>query len=76
MKQSYKIVQNSDGERYVKLANGDIIPAGIAGLCAGRDKWLAEIECKCRDCGVLFPLKYLGETGQWCETCATVGIAD
>jgi hypothetical protein len=24
----------------------------------------------------MFPLRELGETGQWCETCACVGIED
>ena len=75
MKQAYKIVRNSNGERYVKLINGEIIPAGIAGLCAGADKWLSEITCKCRDCGLIFPLRDLGETGQWCESCAVAEIA-
>lgn len=74
--QSYKIVKDPSGARFVKLASGDVIPAGIAGLAAGPDKWLSEIKCKCRDCGELFPLSELGESGQWCEECATAGIED
>jgi len=69
MKQAYKIVRNLNGDRAVRLANGTTIPAGIARLCVGPDKWLAEITCKCRDCGETFPLRDLGETGQWCEIC-------
>ena len=76
MKQAYKIVRNSNGDRAVRLANGATIPAGIAGLCTGKDKWLSEITCKCRVCGGLFALRELGETGQWCESCREEGITD
>ena len=72
--QAYKIIRSETGERFVRLANGSTIPAGIAGMGAGPDKWLSEIKCKCRDCDQLFTLRELGETGQWCETCASVGI--
>jgi len=75
--QSFEIKRNpKTGERFVRLSNGRMIPAGIAGMCTGPDKWLSEIRCKCRTCGEMFPLRELGETGQWCETCACVGIED
>lgn len=75
--QAYEIKRHpKTGERFVRLANGRMIPAAIAGMCAGPDKWLSEIRCKCRTCGELFPLRELGETGQWCETCSFVGIED
>jgi len=74
-KQPYKIIRSATtGERFVRLANGSIIPAGIAGMAAGPDRWLSEIQCKCRDCDGLFALRDLGETGERCETCADVGI--
>jgi len=74
--QAYKITRSESGARFVRLANGSVIPAGIAGLAAGPDKWLSEIKCKCRDCKGLFTLRELGDSGQWCETCAAVGIED
>lgn len=73
---AYSIVKNSSGERAIKLANGNIIPADIAGLVVGKDKWMSEIQCKCRDCGEAFPLKELQGGGQWCEDCQTAGIED
>lgn len=77
-KQPYEIKRNpTTGERFVRiLSNGLMIPASVAGMCSGPDKWLSEIECKCRTCGELFPLRELGETGQWCEPCSLVGIED
>lgn len=72
MKQAYTIVRKSNGDRAVRLQGGKIIPAGIAGLCVGKDRWIAEITCKCNDCGELFTLRELGETGQWCESCAEI----
>ena len=71
---NFTIVKNSAGERAVKLDNGSVIPADIAGLCAGPDKWLSEIKCKCRDCKQEFPLSELQGGGQWCEECQTAGI--
>jgi hypothetical protein len=73
---TYTIQKNESGERFVKLANGQIIPADIAGLCAGRDAWISQIQCKCRDCGERFPLSQLHGGGQWCEPCQTAGIIE
>lgn len=75
--QPYQMRRNpKTGERFVRLDDGRMIPAGIARLCTGPNRWLSEIQCKCRTCGEMFPLRELGETGQWCETCACVGIED
>lgn len=74
--EAFTIIKNSNGERAVKLASGQVIPADIAGLCAGKDKWLSEIKCKCRDCGEKFPLRELQGGGQWCEPCQTAGIEE
>ena len=63
-------------ERFVCLSDGRVIPAAIAGMAAGRDRWLSEIKCKCQTCGESFPLRELGETGQWCEACASADIQD
>jgi len=68
---SFKIIKNAQGERAVKLSTGQVIPADIAGLCVGKDLWLSQIECKCRDCGERFPLSMLQGGGQWCEECQT-----
>jgi hypothetical protein len=74
--QAHKIMRTADGSRVVKFADGSSIPADIAGLCAGPDKWISEITCKCRDCGEVFPLRELQGGGQWCEECQTAGIED
>ena len=71
---AYKIKINTAGDRFVCLANGQIIPADIAGLAAGPDKWLSEIELKCRDCKTLLPLKELHGNGQWCEPCQVASL--
>jgi len=68
-KPTYKIVRNLNGDRAVRLENGTTIPAAIARSSCGPNKWLSEIKCKCRDCGEVFLLRDLGETGQRCEFC-------
>jgi len=77
-KQHYKIYRDKDtGERFVCLLNGCIIPAGP-------DRWLSEIQLSCVTCAKSFTLRELesftlrelGETGQWCETCAAIDIQD
>jgi hypothetical protein len=73
---SFTIMKNSEGDRFVKLSNNSLIPADIAGLCAGKDKWISEIECKCIDCGTLTPLKYLVGNGRWCEECSLTSVID
>jgi len=71
----YKIVKNESGERAVKIIrSGQLIPADIAGLCVGKDFWLSQIKCKCRDCKQEFTLRELQGGGQWCEECQTAGI--
>jgi hypothetical protein len=72
----YTIRKNDAGERFVCLTSGQMIPADIAGLCAGKDAWLSQIQCKCRDCGERFPLSMLQGNGQWCEECQTKDIED
>ncbi len=72
----YTILRNPEGERAVKLANGQVIPADIAGLCAGKDAWISQIECKCRDCGKSFPLRLLQGNGQWCDGCQAKGAEE
>jgi len=74
-KQAYKIIRSATtGERFIRLQNGFTLPAATAGMCAGPDKWLSEIQCYCVDCGSLQALRDLGETGERCEICASVGI--
>ena len=68
-KQNYKIYKDSNGARYVKMENGNVIQAGIAALCAGKGKWLSEIKCKCRECKKEFMLSELNDDGQFCEEC-------
>lgn len=72
---AYKIVRNAAGERFLKLSNGGIIPAGIARMAAGKDAWMSRVECKCRDCGESFALRDLNDTGEYCETCIDASIA-
>jgi hypothetical protein len=73
--QAYKVIRSEKtGARFVRLANGLTIPAATAGMCAGPDRWLSQIQCPCVDCGNLFTLRELGETGERCEICASVGI--
>jgi Zn finger protein HypA/HybF involved in hydrogenase expression len=72
----YTIVKNATGDRFVKLASGTLVPADIAALGAGKDAWMRDIPCKCRDCKQPFPLSQLQGNGQWCEECATADIND
>ena len=76
MQPAFTILKDSNGNRAVKLASGNIIPADIAGLCVGPDAWLADIKCKCRDCKQTFPLRDLNGGGQWCEECQNASIQD
>jgi len=71
--QPYTIKRNAGGERFVHLHDGTVIPAEIASLCAGPDKWLSEIKCACRDCKRVFTLREL-EGSQWCEECVANSI--
>ena len=71
---TYTIVKSPSGDRAVKLANGNLIPCDIAALATGKDKWLSEIQCKCRDCGDRFPLSQLQGNGQWCDACQDASI--
>ncbi len=71
---AYKIVRNATGERFLKLANGGIIPAGIARMAVGKDAWMSRVECKCRDCGGSFALRDLNDTGEYCEACVTAEV--
>jgi hypothetical protein len=73
---AYTILKNECGERAVKLASGLIIPADMAGLCSGRDAWISQIQCKCRECGEKFPLRELHGQGQWCEPCQVAGMEE
>lgn len=72
----YTILRNPKGERAVKLADGTVIPADIAGLCAGDGAWISQIKCKCRDCKQDFTLRELQGGGQWCEECQTKSIEE
>jgi hypothetical protein len=67
--QTYSIKRNASGDRFVCLASGQSIPADVASLATGGDRWLSEITCKCRDCGERFPLRELNGGGQWCDDC-------
>lgn len=71
---NYSIKRLASGERIVCLSSGQQIHADIAGLCAGPDRWLSEIRCKCRECRQEFPLRELNSGGQWCEACQTADI--
>jgi hypothetical protein len=73
---AYKIVRNAAGERFLKLANGGVIPAGIARLAAGKDAWMSLVTCKCRDCGESFALRDLNDTGEYCEPCQVADMAE
>lgn len=75
MQTKYTILKDSTGARAVKFGS-QIIPADIAGLCGGKDKWLSEIKCKCRDCKQEFPLSELHGGGQWCEPCQEASIEE
>ena len=74
MKNQTKIVRNATGARFVQLLDGSIIPAGIAALCSGKDKWMSELTCKCRTCKGTFALNQLSEDGQFCQECQFVEV--
>ena len=50
----------STGERILKVLRPNnkayLIPADIARLCGGKDKWLSEVVVVCRDCKTKFKL--------------------
>lgn len=71
---NYKVVRIASGERFIKMDSGVVIPADIAGLAVGKDKWMSEVRCRCRDCNEFFPLSQLHGGGQWCEECQTADI--
>ncbi len=71
----YQIVKDAFGNRAVIFGN-KTVPADIAGLCVGKDAWLSEIKCKCRECRQEFPLKELHGGGQWCEACQEASIEE
>ena len=71
---AYKIFRNASGERTIRFADGGRVPADIAKLCAGKDRWISQIKAKCRDCGELFPFRDLNGGGQWCEPCQFADI--
>lgn len=75
-RQTYSIKRTATGDRFVHLASGQLIPADIASLADGGDRWLSDITCKCRDCGDRFPLRELHGMGQWCEDCQTSDVDD
>lgn len=70
---AYRIMRSVTGERAVVFGT-KTVPADIAGLATGKDAWLANIECKCRDCKRSFPLRLLQGGGQWCEECQAASI--
>ena len=70
---SYKIMRWPNGARAVVIGER-IVPADIAGLCAGPDRWISEISCPCRTCKQVFTLRELHGGGQWCEQCQTAGV--
>ena len=72
--QAYVVMKNKAGERFLKLSSGTVIPAAIARIAAGKDAWMRDVRCKCRDCGERFPLRELNDTGEYCEECVTRGI--
>jgi hypothetical protein len=73
-KPTHIIVADQEGFRFVKLSDGRLIPADIAALAAGKDRWISEIKVKCRDCKKQFPISVLHCGGQYCEPCAEKGI--
>ena len=76
MNTQYKILKDSNGNRVIRLANGGLIPADIAGMATGKDEWLSQIVCKCRDCKQEFPLSQLHGGGQWCESCQELALVE
>ena len=71
---AYKIVKDQNGNRFVKMEGGGIIPADVAGMAVGKDAWMRDIQCKCRECGNLFSLSLLQGGGQWCEGCQLAAV--
>jgi len=69
--QEYKICENKEGERFVVLiGTREIIPCDMAGLMAGKDKWISEIFCECRECGDEHPIRGMYANGQYCGMCS------
>ena len=69
--QTYKIIESRDGERAVFIpSTREIIPCDMAGLMAGKDKWLSEIFCECRECEEEHPIRNMYANGQYCGMCS------
>lgn len=72
---SYAISQLPCGSRVVLIPGYPPLPAEIAACCAGKDAWISQIQCICRDCRQPFALRDL-QGGQWCNECATKDVVD
>ena len=70
----YTIRENSNGQRFV-ITKGFAVPVDIAALAAGKDAWMRNIECPCKDCGGLYALHEL-IGGGYCEDCAFADIEE
>lgn len=66
-----RVVTNKTNGRKFAIVNNDMSAAYPLELCAmagGKDAWMRNITCKCKDCGVRMPVSELNE-GFYCEPC-------
>ena len=71
MKHTTNITTKEDryGFRYFVFDNKHKVPAEIAGLADGGDKWISQIELMCKSCNTPHIVKNMFMGGQFCETC-------
>lgn len=73
---TYTILENRDGRRFVRLSPVFIVPASVAACLAGPDAWVPFIKLECQECGRMEALRHMTGEGQWCSVCAIAGLDD
>ena len=67
-----QIVKGRDGSRAIRLSRTAFVPAEIASLAAGPDRWMQLVQFPCGECGAMLPAVdlYSGDLPGCCPACA------
>lgn len=65
------VKSKSTGARFLKCADGRIIPIEIAALAAGKDAWMRNVSCKCQYCRGETTVHGWDSLAGVCEKCQT-----
>lgn len=63
------ITRNKYGFRSIVLNGTYKISADLAKVASGRDRWIAEIQLPCVDCGESHAARDMEMHGQYCPSC-------